>query len=332
MQRGFIHFIREKTLNHTSFVDEIATVLNIGYDAAYRRINCKTSLTLEETVKLARYYNISLNNLFEVGNQNTVLTELSPDIDNISDLEKYFIKSRDNLTPLTKLKGATIFYSAKEIPIFHTLKDSNIARFKMYVWLKDVDIEMRKHKISFDEFIRSIPESLVKSANNLAEVYKDINITEIWNNMTINSTLQQIVYYYESGFVSKEMAFLICDDVENVLRDIEEQAIQQSIFGSKNKSTYNLYQTDLHSMNNVIMAKTPHSKVFFTPFTLLSYFKIQHQPTCELMYRFFEKQMSNSKLLVTAGERDRSQFFNGMHQKIIRLREHISKEQSFVVQ
>lgn len=250
----------------------------------------------------------------------------------MSDLEDYFVASRNNLTPLTNLKGATILYSAKEIPIFHTLKDSYIARYKMYVWLKDVNLDMAKNKVSFDDFLTTIPQTLIESANKLAKVYQDINITEFWNNMTINSTIQQIVYYYESGLVSKNMALLICDDLEKVLLDVEQQAIRQSIFGSKNKSTYNLYKTDLHSMNNVIMVKTPYHKVFFTPFTLLSYFKIQHQPTCDLMYDFFEKQMSNSKLLVNAGERDRTQFFNSMRQKINRMREHIAKEETFMVQ
>ncbi|MCB0447510.1 MAG: hypothetical protein KDD03_08365 [Gelidibacter sp.] len=332
MQSEFIRFLKEKSMNNTSFVDEIATVLDIGYDAAYRRINCKTNLSLEETVILARHYNISLNNLFEVGSQNSILTELSPNLTNVRALEAYFVASKNNLSPLIKLKGATILYSAKELPIFHTLKDSYIARYKMYVWLKDVDIDMAKNKTSFDAFLKIIPQSLIDSAVNLAEVYKGINITEFWNNMTINSTIQQIVYYYESGLVSREMALLICDDAEQVLRDVETQAIQQSIIGSQNKAIYNLYKTDLHSMNNVIMVNTPHKKVFFTPFTLLSYFKIEHQPTCDLMYEFFEKHKFHSKLLVNAGERDRTQFFNSMHQKIDRLREHIIKEDAFIVQ
>jgi len=53
MQEQFIKYLKEKSQNNISFVDEIASVLDIGYDAAYRRINLKTSLTLEESVKLA---------------------------------------------------------------------------------------------------------------------------------------------------------------------------------------------------------------------------------------------------------------------------------------
>ncbi|TXE09299.1 hypothetical protein ES711_05050 [Gelidibacter salicanalis] len=331
MQRTFISFLREKSNNTTSFVDEIATVLDIGYDAAYRRINSKTHLTLEEAVRLAKFYQISLNSLFEVGSQNSILAELSPNLTNAKALEEYFIISKNNLLPMVKLKSATILYSAKELPIFHTLKDSYIAKYKMYVWLKDVDIDMAASHTTFEEFLKVIPQSLIDSANNLSEVYKDINITEFWNDMTINSTIQQIVYYYESGLLSKDMALLICNDTDQVLRDVEQQAIQQSITGSQNKTVYNLYKTDLHSMNNVIMVNTPYKKVFFTPFTLLSYFKIEHQPTCNLMYEFFEKQKFHSKLLVNAGERDRTQFFNGMHQKIDKLREHILKTEFYSI-
>lgn len=323
MQEQFIQYLKEKSQNNTSFVEEIASVLDIGYDAAYRRINLKTIISLEESVKLAKHYKLSLNKLFEVGNQNSIVAELSPPIHNKEGLELWLKQSYNSVYPLTKLKSASIIYSAKDIPLFHTLKDSYLSRYKIYVWLKDVDPEISKNKISFDQFIKDIPSSLLENAFKLGEVYKDINITEIWNNTTINGTLQQVLYYFEAGVLSKELALLICNDIEDVIRLIEKQAIQQCLFGSKNKAIYNLYINDIHTMSNTIMVNTPYQKVFFTPFTVISYFKIEHQPTCELMYEFFEKQMSISKLLVNAGEKDRSLFFNRMHQKINRLRERI---------
>ena len=329
MQEQFIKYLKTKARDNTSFAEDIASVLDIGYDAAYRRINLKTSLTLEESVKLAKHYKISLNKLFEVGSQNTIITELSPPIHNQADLEMYFKQSLKNVIPLTQLKSASIIYSAKDIPLFHTLKDSFLSRYKMYVWLKDVDPEMIKDKVTFDDFIKTIPDPLLESAFKLGEVYKDINITEIWNNTTINGTLQQVLYYFEAGSLSKELALLICNDIEDVIRHVEKQAIQESLIGSKNKSIYSLYVNDIHTMSNTIMVKTPYQKVFFTPFTVIGYFKVEHQPTCELMHEFFEKQMSTSKLLVNAGEKDRSLFFNRMYQKINRLRQRIMDNDSF---
>lgn len=77
------------------------------------------------------------------------------------------------------------------------------------------------------------------------------------------------------------------------------------------------------------MVKTPYQKTFFAPFTVLSYFKIEHQPTCELMYGFLEKFMSNSKLLVNAGEKDRTLFFTKMQRKIDKLRNQINVNEPF---
>jgi len=329
MQEKFIEYLKAKSQNNTSFADEIATVLDIGYDAAYRRINNKTSLTLEEAVKLAKHFKISLNKLFEVGNQSAIIAELSPRLKNLNGIEDWFKQSLNNVTPLTKLKSASIIYSAKDIPIFHTLKDSLLSRYKIYVWLKDVDRDMARNKIPFDDFVTTIPESLLEPAFKLGEVYKDINIIELWNDYTIIGTLQQVLYYFESRLLSIEKALIICDDIEEIINHIEEQTITQSLIGSKNLSSFKLYKTDLHTLNNTIMVNTPYQKVFFQPFTVLTYFKINHQPTCELMYKFFEKQMSNSKLLVNAGEKDRNLFFNKMRQKIERLRMQIKIDEPF---
>lgn len=324
MQEQFIRLLKTKSPDSTSFADEIASVLDIGYDAAYRRINLKTSITLEEGVKLARHYKISLNKLFEIGNANTLIAELPPQPKDEIGLEMYFKASLNNVLPLTKLKNSEMIYSAKDIPFFHTLNDSYLTRYKMYVWLKDLNIDMAKSKITFDEWMKTIPDSLLQSAYNLSAVYKYIDITELWNDNTVTGTLQQVLYYFEAGLVSKDMALQICDDIDKVIKHTEEQTIQQSLIGAQNKNSYHLYKCDLHTLTNTVMVITPFQKVFFTPFTVLSYFKIEHQETCEMMYEFLQKQMSISKLLATSGERDRTLFFKTIHQKTNTVKERIN--------
>ena len=326
MQKEFFNKIRTVLPENSSLIDEVAEVLDIGYDASYRRVNLKTNLSLEESVKLAKHFKISLNKLFEVGDQRTILTELSPRIFNEEHLESYFTRSINNLIPLTKLRSASIIYSAKDIPLFYTLKDSFITRYKIYVWLKLANKEMTKNKISFDDFIKKIPTSLLEKAFELGNTYNFINITEFWNDNTINGTLEQITYYYESQLLSKDLALKICDDLEEIIHHVEKQTIQQSIINSKNNASYQLYKSDLLTMSNIIFVKTTHRKAFFVPFTVLEYFKIEHQDTCDIMEDFFNKQMTNSKLLVHSGEKDRTLFFNKMHHKINQLRERINNE------
>jgi len=332
MQNKFIQYLKKTHSNNTSFVDEVASTLDIGYDAAYRRINQKTNLTLEEGVKLAKHFKVSLNKLYEVGSQNTILVERSPIISNEKKLEAYFTQSIENLIPLTKLKSASILYSAKDIPLFYTLKDSYISRYKIYVWLKLTNKEMTKNKISFDKFIKTIPNSLLEKAYELGRTYNYINITEFWNDNTINGTIQQIIYFYESQLLSKDIALKICDDLEEIVHHVEKQTINQSIINSQNNASYNLYKSDLLTMSNIIMVKTSFRKAFFIPYTVLEYLKVEHQETCDIMEDFFDRQMTNSKLLAHSGEKDRTLFFNRMHQKINTLRERIDieKKSSFL--
>jgi len=329
MQELLFKEIQQLIAQNASLADEVASVLDIGYDAAYRRLNNKTSLSLIEGVQLAKHYGISLNRLFEVGSQHTILAERSPKISEEEHLESYFRKSIENLVPLTKIKSASVIYSAKDIPLFYTLKDSYITRYKIYVWLKIANKEMTRNKISFDDFIEKIPPSLLEAAFELGRTYNFINIVEFWNDNTINGTLEQITYFYESQLVSKKLALNICDDLEEIIHHVEQQTIQQSIINSQNNASYNLYKSDLLTMSNILMVKTPHKKVFFVPYTVLEYLKIEHKGTCDTMDEFFEKQMTNSKLLVHSGEKDRTLFFNNMQRKVKRLKERILLDDSY---
>ena len=330
MQDKFMKRIKQLIPEERSVIDEIAAILNMSYDAAYRRSTNKATLSLAEAVKLAKHFKISLNKLYEVGEQNTLLAEKSPTIIDTASLENYFKASLKNMAPLTKLKDVSIIYSAKDIPIFYTLQDSLITKYKCYVWLKFLNEDGSMSKVSFEEFLETIPESLLEHARKLSVAYKNINITEFWNDNTINGTLQQIFYYFESGLVSKKIALLICDDIAAIIDHVEQQTIQQTIIKSNNNATYHLYKSDLLTMSNTMMIKTQHQKVFFTPFTVLSYLKIEHSPTCEDLSRFFEKQKKNSKLLVNAGEKDRALFFNMLQQKVKTVKKRITLNQDLM--
>jgi len=55
-QEIFIEIIKSRVHNKLSFIDLVSSLLQINYDAAYRRVNNKTSLSLKEAVILARHF------------------------------------------------------------------------------------------------------------------------------------------------------------------------------------------------------------------------------------------------------------------------------------
>ncbi|MBT8258544.1 MAG: hypothetical protein HKO81_03285 [Flavobacteriaceae bacterium] len=328
MQEQFIKVLRTISDDTTSFVEEIASVLDIGYDAAYRRVNLKTNLSLEETVTLARYYKVSLNKLFEIGSQNTIVAEVSPLINTTQELEEWFKSSLANLNPLKRIKGAKFIYSAKDIPVFHSLKDSKLTRFKIYVWLKDGDPSMVKNKVSFEDFLFEMPSSLMERAIALGKAYDEIDIIEIWNDSTIVGSLQQVLFYFESGSLSRKNAIDICKEMDELIDLLEQQTLMQSLSGKNGGASFNLYKSEFHTLNNALMVVTPKGKTFFNAFTVLSYLKIDHQPTCDVIYEFLKKQLASSKQLVNAGERDINIFFKKIHDKINIVRKKIKLERN----
>ena len=262
------------------------------------------------------------------------MAEKSSPIRSAADLEAYFTNSYKSIEPLTKLKSASIIYSAKDIPIFYTLTNSILTKYKFYVWLKFLNEDGSMERMTFDAFLDSIPPSLLNSALELSQMYSYINVVEFWNDNTVNGTLQQILYYFDSNLLSKTMALQVCEDLKKVVDHVEEQAIKQVITNSTKRricASYDLYKSDLLTMSNTVMVKTQHSKLFFTPFTVLSYFRISHPTTCEEMHNFFKKQMKNSKLLINSGEKDRSQFFNRMRQKIQTVISRINLDQDLMI-
>ncbi|MEE2802742.1 MULTISPECIES: hypothetical protein [Nonlabens] len=319
MQEQLFRKIKQLIPEHKNLMDEISGILDINYDAAYRRVNGMSKLSLNEAVILAKHYRLSLNKLFEVGEQNSILTQVSPHIATIEDLESYFKVSLSNIQELVKLKSASITYSAKDIPLFYTLKDSYITKYKCYVWLKFLNENGSMAKLTFTEFLDRCPSSLFKAAHELGSTYDYINITEFWNDNTINGSLQQILYYFETGRLDEKHALLICKDLHGIIDHVEKQCISQAIDNNDSTASYQLYTSDLLTMSNTIMVQTKNERVFFTPFTVLTYLKVEHKPTCDRLANFFEQQMKSSKLLVHSGEKDRAQFFERMRIKINRV-------------
>jgi uncharacterized protein YPO0396 len=134
-------------------------------------------------------------------------------------------------------------------------------------------------KMTFENFINQAPDSLFESADQLRKNYNYIDIIEFSNDNTINGTLQQIFYYYETGLLSKALALLVYKDLKNIIDHVEKQSIQQTITSATNNAKFRLYKSDLLAMGNTIMVKTKNQKVYFNAFTVLTYLKVKHRPT-----------------------------------------------------
>ncbi|HEX8574833.1 MAG TPA: hypothetical protein VF677_00920 [Flavobacterium sp.] len=294
--------IRKRLPQNSSLIEEIAAVLQISYDASHRRVSSKSKFSIEETVKLCRHFLISMDKIF-CGEDNKVIAEKTKEIHTLADLAIYFKQSASNLKPYGT--NSKMFYSAKDIPLFYTIGGTLLSKFKLYVWL---NLLIRsENQESFEKF--TLDQSFLEYSLQLQTVYENSEVHEIWNDTTINSTLQQILYFFESGLLLHQNAILLYDDLKELLQKAEEKS-------SKNASKYHLYYNELLILNNNVLMSNPDKKSLFIPYTMLGYFITEDISTCDNASDYFIHQIKNSKSLNLSGTRDRKLFFNKAHQKV----------------
>ncbi|WP_299889168.1 hypothetical protein [uncultured Lacinutrix sp.] len=304
-QTTFLENLKQELSENASIIEAVATALDISYDAAHRRVSLKSKFSIEETIVLAKYYNLSLDRLFETTNTEFVTIEKTKHIETEAELQLYFEDSYNSLYPLLKKKDCEILYSAKDIPLFYNLNGDTLSQFKYYVWLKLLNPELATK--SFESFAPNT--NLIEAGKKLGSLYYNLNTIEIWDITSINSTLKQINYYFQAGHVESKTALHLCELLKQLIEKISDKVITKEI-------EYKLYYNELHLMNNNVLVNTPESQLLYVPFTLLSYYKTGDKHTCNEAKVFLNKQLQNSKLLNTAGEKERNTFFNKIYTKI----------------
>lgn len=301
-QEQLLKAIRTHLSKETSLIEAIASVLDISYDASHRRVSQKSKFSIEETVLLCNYYGISMDAIF-VKKSNVVFNK-TKEVQSLDDLILYFKDSVENLKEFKK-SDATMYYSAKDIPLFYTIGGSLLSKFKLYVWL---NLLIGKENISaFENF--HLTQQLQEYTSELQAIYNNLTIHEIWNDTTINSSIQQIFYFFESGLLTSKNALFLYDDVKNILNQLEEKC-------SKNQPNYHLYYNELLILNNNVLISNEEKSKLFVPYTMLGYFITNDIGTTKNATTYFLDQLKNSKSLNLSGTRDRKLFFNKAHQKV----------------
>ena len=252
-------------------------------------------------MELAKYFQISLDQ-FQASDHQIVARKTSA-VTQTEDLESFF---RSNLKVFENLplnSEMTIYYSAKDIPFFYTLSDILLSRFKIYVWMN-----LLNAKQVFIPFLKFSPPDFEWNTKELRKIYEEQNVIELWNDMTISSVLQQIVYYYETGLLKIIEAGIILNELKELIEYIEQK--------TENNPKFHLYENELMHLSNDIFFHHPQQSLFAIPVNMFGYILINDDKTCKETQNYFEHQIQNSKSLNTSGNKDRKKFFNKMYEQI----------------
>ena len=179
VQQLFFQHIKGILPSHLSLVDEIAELLNISNDSAYRRIRGEKAISFEELRTLCAHFKVSLDQLFHLETDTFLFEGKFIDHTNF-DIDAYLKGLLQLLQYTSTFDRKEILCMAKDIPIFHHFNFVELAAFKVFFWVKTIFQypQYAKKRFATDE----IAPSTIQLCTRLIETYNKIPSQEIWNN------------------------------------------------------------------------------------------------------------------------------------------------------
>ncbi|MDR2148499.1 MAG: hypothetical protein LBE91_18810 [Tannerella sp.] len=312
IQKTIFEEITNKITVHQQLADVVSEILEIGIDAAYRRIRGKTELTLSEAIRLCSRFNISLDSISGNEHYNLFFRYNPIDMLNLNNYRIYIRQFTETVSSLTKSAKGEIYYTADDVPLFHFLRHREMMFFKIFVWYNAVS----GTKTTFEQFVEEIEgkESLVDDFNRLENSYFKTSSHEIWTNNTIMHILILLEYYYEMG------VFAEMETVRQLFRQLHEMMenlMQWTETGKKEeKGDFKLYISATYPENNYILLKNgENTSVAIRLYTVKSI--LTSNPSfCEETERWIKNLMDKSLLISGTSARERLTFFQNQKDKI----------------
>lgn len=319
-QQHFFQHIKLLLPGNLSLADEVAEVLNISVDSAYRRIRGEKQISFDEIQKLCGHYKISLDQFLNLKSDTYIFSGLLKDTSENA-FEKYLDNLLQNFQFFNSFSNRKMYVLLKDIPAFVHFQIPELAAFKLYFWMKSIlfDEKLKTVKFSFDN---PVFNKFLITAKRIRDLYQQIPTTEIWNIESINATLRQINFYHESGsFKNLADVKLLYTKVSELVNHIEKQAEYGVVFNmgeepSKNAPEYKLFVNELILGDNTYLLELDGQQLTFLNHSVLYFIATKDEAFNRSMNNNLQNLIKKSTLISVVGEKERVRFFNRLRSKI----------------
>jgi hypothetical protein len=319
VQQVFFQHIKSNLAPHLSLVDEIADLLSISNDSAYRRIRGEKPLSFDEIKVLCAHYKISLDQLFHLDGNSYLFNGPLTNNHNFG-IESYLSHLLNQLIYFNSFENRELYYLGKDLFIFHFFGFHELSAFKIFFWMKSI----LQYPFDGNEsaVFDVVKESVFKIMAKMTDAFNKVPLVEIWHDDSINATIRQIEYYLQSKvFPSEEYALGLYRNLIEMLNHIEKQAEAGCKFpvGGKPSAasvSYKFYVNEFVFGDNSNMAVLNNTKVVYLNHSVLNIIMTKDPIFTEYTYQHFQNMMRKSTLLSFVGEKERKKFFNTMREKV----------------
>jgi hypothetical protein len=319
IQAAFFQHLKSLLPPHLSLVDEIAELLDISNDSAYRRIRAEKPISFEELQKLCLRYHISLDQFLHLQSDTFIFSgKLATSSDTF--YEDWINKLVQDLSFMNTFEQKHFYYLTKDIPFITFFQFPELMTFKSFFWMKSI---LHYEKLRGKKYSLRNPDTQFDEAHRkIVALYNQIPATEIWNTESVNATIRQIEFYRESNvFESKDDVIIIYNRLEELIDHIEKQAEigKKFTFGQSVKPTdasYQMFHNEVVIGDNTCLAELGKLRMTYLNHSVMNFITTRDVKFNNYIFDSITNLIHKSTQISVVGEKDRSRFFNKLREEV----------------
>jgi hypothetical protein len=318
-QQLFFQHIKDILPPHLSLVDEVAELLDISNDSAYRRIRSEKAISFEELRTLCGHFKISLDQLLHLKTDTLLFEGKFIDRTNF-DFDGYLQDLLQLLTYASSFERKEILFLGKDAPIFHHFNFPELAAFKSFFWMKTIlnYPEYNRKRFVSDEFSPATGQLCKK----LIEAYNKVPSQEVWHIECIQTTIRQVEYYRDTKvFASDNDVETIYACLVKTIDHIEAQVEQGVKFPMHAPQTvrgapYKFYINEFIFGDNTYLVHLNDGGMVVLNHAVLNTIRTRDVNFVRSTDEHVQNIIRRSTQISQVGEKERSKFFNILREKI----------------
>jgi plasmid maintenance system antidote protein VapI len=323
IQQTLFQRLKEQLPAHVSLADEVASLLEISSDSAYRRIRGEKSISLEELQKICSRFRLSVD---QVLNLQTDAFLFSGQLTNSSEysFETWMQTDIKHLETILSFKQRHLYYLAKEIPFFYYFVVPEITAFKSFFFKKSILHYENLKGVKFS--LNDNHDEVIALGRQICQYFTQIPSTEIWNVENLTSTIRQIEFYKLTGILRSESEVShILNKLGELLDHIERQAAEGRKFMpgepiAETAAPVNMYINELIMGDNLILAQLDNLYVTYINHSIINFITTRDPRFTAYTRQTLENITNKSTPVSGVNEKARIKFFSRIHDKINRAR------------
>lgn len=323
LQQMLFKQVKQRLPAHVSLPEELASLLGISADSAYRRIRGEKAMDLGELTLVCTTYQLSLDALIAQSSGQFVFNGR-------------FVGSADypfgtwlagmnaQLEQLAAVKDPVFIFRAEDIPTFHYFQFPELTLFKLFFWRRTIlnmpEFQSRRFDLAERE------EDLLAMARKTFLTYTRLPCTEIWNADSLNAFLRQLAFYRDAGLFAKEKDVdVLFDGLLHLIDHLQAQTEAGVKFmvgesSSTGSAAFRIYVNEVMQGDNMIYAEAGANQMVFINHSAINYVSSADPAFCAFAKQSMDTIMKRSNLISGTGERERARFFRALRDEVERRR------------